>query len=132
MWLSIIGLLLSPLTTITKQIADARVAMANSRTEQERIAAEERVKMLEAKRDVLIAESKTPWNAIARFFLMTPVGVYLWLLFVWDKGVCKWFSTATQHSSVCSTDPLSPWLTGIAGMIIGFYFLTDMTKILKR
>lgn len=132
MWATIASLFFGALPTITKQIADARVQLANAKTEENRIAAEERVKTLEIRRDVLIAESRSPWNSVARFVLTAPIAFYLFLNYAWDKGVCKWLSVETQASSICTTDPLSPWLAGIAITVVGFYFVTDLTKIIKR
>ena len=135
MWTTLLSLAFGALPTITKQIADARIAMAQSKTKQEEIAAQERIKALEAQRDVLIAESRTPWNALARFLLMAPFVVVLWVYIVWDKVACPWWHAAEGTEAIgdiCSTDDLSANLWWILFAIIGFYFVTDVTRLLKR
>lgn len=117
---------------IVSEIVKAKTDARSATTEEERIAANERSKALEMQRDVLVKESQTPWNSLARFFLMAPIGVYLWWIIVYDKIACKWFYVPEDVAAMCSTDALSPWLTGIAGMMVGFYFLGDLTRILKR
>lgn len=130
-FLSILSLFTGVLPAITKEIAQARVDLAKSKTEQEKIAAQERVKTLEARRDVLVAEAGTPWNSITRFLLTFPAIVYVnWLIY--DKTLCPLLNEQYKALGQCSTDPLSPWLTSIFGVIIGFYFLTDLTRIIKR
>lgn len=121
MWLSIVSLLIGALPAIAGEISKARIQAQNAKTEQERISAEERIKSLEARRDVLVAESNTPWNTLGRAFLMLPFGLYFAKLLIWDK-VLEWGNT----------DPLSPILTALAFTVYGFYFATDITRILKR
>lgn len=133
MWTTILSLVLGGVPAIISGIAKARVDLANAETEKEKVAAQERIKALEMQRDVLIKESTTPWNTIARFSLLGPAVVYLWWVIAWDKIACKWFySLEAPLYPSCTTDPLSPWLTGIVGVMIGFYFLTDASKIWKR
>ena len=132
MWLSILSLVFGALPAIAGQIAAARVAKQNAVTEQERIAADERIKSLEAQRDVLAKEATTPWNSLARFFLVAPFGFYLWWIIVNDKIVCKWYTPGEFVATQCSTDPLSPWLTSICGAMVGFYFVTNAITMAKR
>lgn len=119
-WLASIGI-----GGIVKQIAAAYEARENAKTDQERIAADERIKALEARRDVLVAEGRSPVNAIIRAMFALPVAIYYGKLFLWDK-VLGWGAT----------DGLSPELSNIAMIVIGFYFVTDtatrITRIIKR
>jgi hypothetical protein len=123
MFTSILSLVLGALPAVLRQIMQARVDLANSKTEQEKIAANERIKALEARRDILIKEAETPWNNIARFLFVTPVALYWSWTIVWDKLLCP---------DNCSTDPLADWQMNIFWTILGFYFLTDLTKLWKR
>ena len=132
MWLSILSLVFGSLPAIAGEIAKARTAKANAVTDQQRIAADERIKSLEAQRDVLSKEATTPWNSLARFFLVAPFGFYLWWVIVNDKIVCKWYTPADLWGELCKTDPLSPWLTSICGAMIGFYFVTNAITMAKR
>lgn len=132
MWLSILSLVFGSLPAIAGEIAKARTAKLNAATEQERIAADERIKSLEAQRDVLSKEATTPWNSLARFFLVAPFGLYLWWIIVNDKIICKWYTPDYQWADYCSTDPLSSWLTSICGAMVGFYFVTNAITMAKR
>lgn len=107
--------------SLTQQIVAWQEKKINAQTEQQRIEADERIKMLEAKRNVLIAESSTPWNSIVRAWLVLPPSIYVAKLFVWDK-VLGWGST----------DPLSSILEWIVVIVYGFYFMADVTRMLKR
>jgi TRAP-type mannitol/chloroaromatic compound transport system permease small subunit len=92
------------------------------------VEAGERIKALEAKRDVLIAESNTPWTNVFRACFLVPTAFYYAWTVAWDKIGCKW----VYGANVCETDPLSPWQMNILMIIIGYLFITDITKILKR
>lgn len=121
MWLSLISLVLGSVPAVVGEIAKARFEAANAKTEQQRIAADERVKALEAQRDVLVAESKSPWNTLGRLFLMAPFGIYAWKLVIWDKVL-----------NFGTTDDLSLNLWALMFTVFGFYFVTDITRILRR
>lgn len=132
MWGTILSLVLGAVPGVIRELAAARVNLANAETEKEKVEANERIKALEAKRDVLIAESATPWNVIARFCLLGPAAFYLFWISAYDKIICKWVTAPENVNAVCTTDPLSDWQMGIVGIMVGFYFLTDVTKIMKR
>lgn len=121
MWVTILSLVLGAVPAIVGQIAKAKVDAQNAKTEQERIAANERIKALEAQKDVLIAESTTPWNTIGRIFLMLPFGLLAWKLVVYD-WMLGWGSTPK----------LSDMIIALMFTVYGFYFVTDITRILKR
>ena len=128
MFATLLPLFLGSVPSIVKSIADYKLQLTNATTEQQKIEAEENIKALEARRDVLLKEANSPWNNVARFAFLGPFAFYLWWVVAYDKIICKWINSET----VCTTDPLSPWLTGIAGLIIGFYFLGDVSKVWKR
>ena len=118
--LSLLGFI-DPISKITGQIAGAFAKKIDAQTEHERIAADEEVKTLQAKRDVLIAESSTPLNVLARTWLMAPPSIYIAKLFIWDK-VLGWGST----------DDLSNNLWWIVFVIYGFYFMSKMPSWFRR
>ncbi len=109
--------LLGGLPAIIQQIAAAHTAKANALTDQDRIAADVQIKTLEAKRDVMVAESRSPWNQIMRSLYALPPGIYLAKLYIWDK-VLGWGST----------DGLSPLLETILLTVVSFYFLQDIAE----
>lgn len=117
------------ISNISKAIADARIAQINAKTNEERIAAEERVKTLEARRDTMVSEaSASKANIYVRTFIALPVGILFWKIFVYDKAFGQW--TAGR------TDALSPELWNVVMVVIGFYFLYEgavgITKLIKR
>jgi hypothetical protein len=114
---------------ITSAISNERIAGINAQTTEERIASDERVKALAARRDVLIAESSVSRaNIMVRCLLAGPVIVILWKIYVWDKALGQWTG---GH-----TDGLSSELWQVIMIQIGFYFLYEgaigVTRILKR
>jgi len=127
MWATILSLVLGAVPGIVKEIANAKVQLANAETEQEKVAAEERVKALEAKRDVLVSESRAPWDHIARLCFVAPTAFFYAYTLVWDKIMHKWF-----YGVDSSTDKLGDWQWYLMVMIVGFYFLGDITKLVKR
>lgn len=134
--LSFLFALINPLATVATEIAKAKIAMANAQTDQEKIAAEERVKTLEARRDMLIERGKlqaeeakvSPLNIIMRAVLTAPIAILLWKVYVWDKALGQWTGGRT--------DALSPELWQVVMAVVGFYFLyeatTTVARIIKR
>jgi hypothetical protein len=124
-WLAKIGI-----GTIATKLAAAYEAKQNAETRQEEIAANERIKALEARRDVMVAEGHMPINAAFRAFIAFGPALYLFKIFVLDKVVCPPLGLA------CRTDPLTPELWTVVTAVIGFYFLAEgaaMTaRIVKR
>lgn len=128
-WLTILLGLADPVQKITTAIIKARADALNATTEQDRIASQEAVATLQARRDVLIAEAGVSRaNIIVRALLAGPVIIILWKLFVWDKAMGQWTS---GH-----TDGLSPELWHVIMVVIGFYFLYEgaigVSRIIKR
>lgn len=114
---------------ITKAIGDTKIAAINAKTTEERIAAEERVKTLEARRDLMVAEANvSKANVYTRTFIALPIGILFWKIFVWDKALGQW----TQGR----TDALDANLWQVITVVLGFYFLyegaTGIAKIIKR
>lgn len=114
--------------TIATQMAAAKEIEANATTERERLWAQERIKQLEAKRDVLVAESghrvSGAVNSIFRALLAAPAGIVLWKILVWDKALGQW-----THGT---TDALSVELWGVIGAVISFYFLVEYGRTRSR
>ena len=122
-WLAKIGI-----GTIASRLAAAYEAREKAKTDKERIAADERIKALQARRDLLIAEAGNRVNSWMRAALAMPVAIILWKVFVYDKALGQW-----THGT---TEALSPELWQVVMIVIGFYFLADaastVTRIVKR
>ena len=117
---SLLGLA-DPISRIAGKIADARIASIQASTDKERIEQEERIKALEARRDVLKAESDGRVNGIIRALLAAPVVVFLWKVIIWDKVL-----------ALGTTDDLSEDLWYVTMMVLGFYYVHWTVGRLKR
>jgi len=127
--ISIIPNAFKTIDNITNAIANEKIAALNATTDQERIAANERIATLQARRDVLIAESSVSRaNIWVRTVFAVPVIFVLWKLFIWDKALGDY-----THGH---TDTLSPELWHVIMIVIGFYFLYEgaigVSRIIKR
>lgn len=117
---SLLGLA-DPISRIAGKIADARIAATQASTDKERIEQEERVKSLEARRDVLMREADGRVNGVIRALLAVPVIVFLWKVIIWDKVL-----------ALGSTDDLSENLWYVTMMVLGFYYVHWTVGRLKR
>lgn len=124
----ILGLLPGAFGTINKvtdAIANERLRKIEANTKEEQIAAEERVKTLEAQRDALINEAnKSNVPIYVQSFVGACVAFLVGKLLVWDKALGYW-----THGY---TDPLGTDLRWIMMTVIGFYFLSSTAYILKK
>ncbi len=98
---------------IAEQLATAYAARTNATTDKERIAADERVRHLEAMQAIVIAEQGSWLTRWVRPAFAFPFVVYVNKLVLYDK-VLGWGTT----------DPLSDNLTTILVTIVGAYFIT--------
>lgn len=98
---------------IAEQVAAAYAQKVNARTEQERIAADERIAHLQSLERVLVAEQGSWMTRWVRPLFALPFVIYINKLVIWDK-VLGWGTT----------DPLSDNLTTILVTIVGAYFIT--------
>lgn len=113
------------ISTISAKIADAKIAAINAKTQEEKIAAQERTKALESRRDVLVAEAKeSKANIYVRTFIALPIGILLWKIFVYDKALGQW----TQGT----TDALDANLWNVVTVVLGFYFLYEAVRAIRR
>jgi hypothetical protein len=117
---SLLGLV-DPMSRIAGKIADARIASIQASTDKERIEQEERIKALEARRDVLKAESDGRVNGVIRALLAAPIVVFLWKVIIWDKVL-----------ALGTTDDLSENLWYVTMVVLGFYYVHWTVGRLKR
>lgn len=142
MWLlSLIPGLFNTVNGITAAISNERLKLIDAKTDQQRIAVQERITSLQAKRDVLVAESgSSRINAFMRASIAASVVVVLGKLFIWDKVVGSFSGCAGPmgQSLECitfRTDPLDANQWGIIVAVTGFYFLyegaVNVTRMIK-
>lgn len=113
--------LINPLGRITEQLAAAYVQRSNAQTEQQRIAAEERISTLEARKSVILQAQSDPMERWVRIGFALPFILYLWKLVIWDK-LLGWGAT----------DDLSADLWAISYIVLGGYFVDTVVRRLKQ
>lgn len=117
----LLGLIPGLFTTIggiTSAISNEKIAALSATTDQQRIQSQETIASLQAKRDVLVAESgSSKINAIVRACIGGSVAFVLCKIFVWDKALGDYTG---GH-----TDALDPNLWQVVMATIGFYFLYE-------
>ena len=123
--LALLGLIPGLFTTIsgiTNAISNEKIAALNATTDQERVAAEERVTTLQAQRDVLVADSAhSNLDIWVRTIIASGPAFILCKIFFYDE---LGFGT----TSIPSSSPL--WNVIMA--VVGFYFLTSAISIWSK
>jgi hypothetical protein len=100
------------LTGISNDLKEAYQAKLDAGNDKERIAADERIAILEARKTSISLAQQSPVERWIRFGFAFPFVVYLNKLLIWDK-VLGWGVT----------DSLSPELTQLFWIVIGGYFV---------
>lgn len=113
---------------ITDAIANERLTLIQAKTDRDKIASQERLNALNARRDVMLAESNNSnINAIIRACIAVGPASYLLKIFIYDKVFGTW-----THGT---TDPLDANLWAVVTAVLGFYFLyegaTSVARIVK-
>lgn len=120
MWTTILSLVGVISKNLISEIADARVKVTDAKTEQERIAAQERLDILTARKDIILQSQKDKVERWIRVLWAVPFIVYTWKLVLWDKVL-----------GLGATDSLSPTLEYIMWTILGSYFLDSTIKKIR-
>lgn len=125
MWSVLLSLVTGPLTSISHDLKEAYQSKLNAANDAERIAADERINLLEARKSTILAAQSDPIERWVRVGFALPCVVYINKLYIWDK-VLGWGVT----------DNLSPELWQILWIVLGGYFV-DMTvrgtaRIIKK
>lgn len=136
----IISGLFGTINGVTKALSDAKIATIKAGTEEEKIAAQERVNTLQAKRDVMIAEAGvSKANIFVRSIFAVPVIIVIWKLLVWDKVIGSLVGCSQAPRGTCgifTTDAYDDNQWRIVMIVIGFYFLyegaTAVTRLAKK
>lgn len=125
---------------ITDAISNEKIAGLNAKTQEEKIASDERVQTLSARRDVMIAEAGTSrLNIYIRSLIALGPASVLLKIFLWDKVVGSFAGCSGAEPGTCKvfvTDALDPNLWAVITAVVGFYFLTEVglgvARIIKR
>jgi hypothetical protein len=106
---------------IGSELRQARLDQINAANDSERIAADVRVKELEAQQSIILAAQGDRFERWVRIGFALPFLAYIWKLIVWDKML-----------GLGVTDPLSPMLTEAFWIVIGGFFIISTAKALRR
>jgi hypothetical protein len=123
-FLNPLKIITGPLEKITDAIVQWQIAKAKATTDARKIEADEHIATLQAKRDVLIAESGDKINRLVRALMAIPVVILLWKLIVFDNVFGAWLGW--------STPPLSTDVWMIVLTVIGFYFVDSIAARFKK
>lgn len=104
--------LINPLEKIGRQIAEVKMAKISAKGEQDQLVHDERIVVLEGRRDILLEETKHAATRWIRPVFALPFIIYNLKVVVWD-AVLGWGVT----------DPLSRDMWYVELTIVGFYFL---------
>ena len=109
------------LNSILGKIESAYEAKLAAQNDSERIAAEQRIAMLEAQRDSVLAAQANRAGQFVRAAWAAPFIIYNAKLILWDKVL-----------GLGATDPLSPQLVQIQMVVLGGYFLFTTARVFRK
>ena len=117
----LLSLLSGPLSQISSDLKEAYQSKLAASNDKERIAADERITLLEAQKTTILAAQSDPYERWIRILIAFPFVVYLNKCIVWDKilgyGV---------------TDDLSLNFWNMFYIVLGGYFLNTAVKAYRR
>lgn len=136
MWTALLGLLpgvFGTINGITNAISNERLAVIKAKTDEERIAAEERISALQARRDALVIAQSNPWTVRVQTFIAMSAGIIIFKLLAWDKVVgslsgCAGIAGRDDSCAIFRTDPIDPTQWAVVTAVVGFYFLANAIK----
>jgi hypothetical protein len=121
MWKIILSFLSGPLSKISGDLKEAYKARLEAQNDKERLLADERIAVLEARKTSILAAQSNPVERFVRPAFAFPFVIYLWKLILWDKVL-----------ELGATDPLSPELSYVMLLILGGYFIdVSLKRIFK-
>lgn len=132
--LSLLGLIPGVLGTvngITNAISNQKIVALRAKTDEERIAAEERLKVLVARRDTLMdAQSRSKFPIVVQSLLGLIAVLILAKMGVWDKVIGSFLGCAGEAGKLpgCETfrtDALGTELATLIGGSLAFYLLVN-------
>ena len=117
----LLGFLSGPLSQISSDLKEAYQSKLAATNDKERIAADERINHLEARKSIILAAQSDPFERWVRILFATPFALYIWKLVVYDK-ILEWGTT----------DNLSADLWNMFYIVLGGYFLETTVRTFKR
>ena len=122
---SLISGLFGTVNGITNAISNEKIAALTATTDQDRIAAQERVNSLSMQRDVLVADAAhSKLDLYIRSGIALGPMFYLLKIFIWDKVLASWTNG--------TTDPLDANLWQVIMVTLGFYFVAATTTTVAQ
>jgi hypothetical protein len=109
------------LAAIGRELRVAHEAKLRAANDSERIAADVRIRELEARQASILAAQGDRFERWVRIAFAAPFVAYLWKLVIFDKVL-----------GLGVTDPLSPMLTEVMWIVIGGYFLVSAARIIRK
>lgn len=117
----LLGLISGPLTSISNDLKEAYTAKLQATNDKERIAADERISILEARKTSILAAQSDPIERWVRIGFALPFIAYEWKLVIYDKVL-----------QMGVTDPLSADLKQLMWIVVGGYFVDTVIKRIVR
>lgn len=123
MWLlkAVMGFLSGPLSDISNDLKEAYQSRLAATNDKERIAADERISLLESRKSIILAAQSDPFERWVRILIAIPFIVYIWKLVIYDK-VLEWGIT----------DNLSIDLWNIFYIVLGGYFIQTTVRTFRK
>ena len=118
---AVLGLLSGPLSSISKDLKEAYQSKLAAQNDAERIKADEKIAILEARKASILAAQSDRIERWVRILYAAPCIIYLWKLIIWDKVL-----------ELGVTDDLSGNLWTIFFIILGGYFVDTIVKTVVR
>lgn len=107
----------SSLSSVSKDLKEAYQSKLSAQNDTERIAADERIKLLEARKDSILAAQSDPYERWVRIGFALPFVAYVNKVVFYDK-VLGWGVT----------DPLSADLKQLLWVVVGGFFVDITAK----
>lgn len=106
-----------PLSSISNDLKEAYQSKLNAKNDSERIAAEERIALLEARKTSILAAQSDPFERFVRIGFALGFLLYINKILIWDKVL-----------ALGTTDPLSADLWNLLYIVVGGYFVDTVTR----
>lgn len=113
--------LINPLKVIAQQIAEVQKKKIDAENTEKKLEYDERIKILESRRDSILAAQADPFERWVRIGFAVPFVFFVWKLVVWDK-ILGWGVT----------DNLSEDLWTILYIVLGGYFVDTIVRKFKK
>jgi len=121
MWKLLAGLFTGPLSDIADDLKEAYQSRLQAENNEQKIAADERIALLEARKSSILAAQSDPVERWVRVLFSLPFILYVNKLVIWDK-ILGWGTTPN----------LSEDLWTMFYIILGGYFVDTVVRRFKK